>query len=55
MSRCAFWATADRIIRSTRLPHERGYDAYLDRIAAEVAERRAFEMMQDAAAIRSSS
>jgi hypothetical protein len=53
--RCRFWSEADAIIRSTRLPHERGYDAYLDRIAADVAERRAFEMAEDAAAIRSSS
>jgi hypothetical protein len=44
-----FWHAADMIVRSTRLPHEHGFDAERERLAGEIASRRHLEMIAEGA------
>jgi hypothetical protein len=45
-----FWRHADAIVKSTRRPWERGFDAARERLAAEAREQRHMEMMAEAPA-----
>jgi len=47
MDHRAFWDAADKIVRSTRLPHERGYDRDRAAIAEQVREVREFKRAAD--------